>query len=261
MIEIGFYIKKFISFFLEPLGLVLTLLFFGLYSLYLKKEHKAKIFLTAAFFILMIFSYLPFANYLIQGLEAEYPKYDYKENVAYIHVLGNGHTTDPKQPISSQISDAGVKRVLEGVIIHRKIPNSKIIFTGYEGKTDVSNAFMNAKLAKELGVSPKDILINPLPKDTKEEALFTKTIVQSKPFILVTSASHMPRAMETFKSIKLYPIPAPTDFLSSKKSTLFSLPSSVKIHNMSIATHEYLGIAWNKIVIFYKKTSKLITDL
>jgi uncharacterized SAM-binding protein YcdF (DUF218 family) len=247
MIEIGFYLKKFISFFLEPIGLVLTLLFVGLYYLYLKKEHKAKIFLTAAFFMLFIFSYPPFANYLIKGLEAEYPKYDYKKNVAYIHVLGNGHTTDPKQPISSQISDAGVKRVLEGVIIHRKIPNSKIIFTGYEGKTDVSNAFMNAKLSKELGVSPKDILINPLPKDTKEEALFTKTIVQSKPFILVTSASHMPRAMMLFRSLGMHPIAAPTNFYTEKFYGYLRAPSAHALYISTVALHEYVGIVWIKL--------------
>jgi uncharacterized SAM-binding protein YcdF (DUF218 family) len=245
--ELGFLLKKFISFFIEPVGLILTLLVFGIYYFYAKNENRAEKFFLSSFILLFLFAYPPFANYLVSGLENQYAKYDYKERIEYIHVLGNSHDTDKSQPISSQISDAGVKRVIEGIIIHNHIPNSKIIFTGYEGQTDISNAQMNARLAKELNVSRSDILINPLPKDTKEEALFTKTVVGKQPFVLVTSASHMPRAMMLFESLGMHPIAAPTNFYRTEFRGYLRAPDAHALYISTIAIHEYIGIVWGKL--------------
>jgi uncharacterized SAM-binding protein YcdF (DUF218 family) len=245
--SLGFFLKKFITFFVEPLGLVVTLLLLGLYLLHVKRYRVAKITFSLGLFLLLLFSYPPFANFLVQNLENQYQKFDLKQDVKYIHVLGNGHNTDPSQPISSQISSGGTKRVLEGVIIHKYMPNSKIIFTGYEGDTNTTNAVMNAKLANALGVKYEDMIINGKPTDTKEEALFTKTLVGNKPFILVTSATHMPRAMMLFTSLGMHPIPAPTNYYKSEFRGYLQVPKPVYFYMSSIAIHEYIGILWAKI--------------
>jgi len=245
--EFGFFLKQFISFFIQPLGMILTLLIVGIYFLYIKKEFYAKMFISFGFSLLFLFSYPPFSNFLVQNLENKYKKYDYKTKIKYIHVLGNGHNTDPTQPLSSQISDVSIKRDLEGILIHKRVENSKIIFTGYAGHTSISNAVMNAKVAKALGVKDEDIIINPKPKDTKEEALFTKSIVNSEPFVLVTSATHMPRAMMLFKSLGMNPIPAPTDFHKGKVDSYFVIPKIQYLYDSDAAIHEYIGILWTKI--------------
>ncbi|MBA1433163.1 MAG: YdcF family protein [Epsilonproteobacteria bacterium] len=247
MNELGFLLKKFISFFVEPLGLIVTLLAVGIYYFYAKNENKAEKFFLASLFLLLLFSYPPFANYLIKGLENQYPKYSYNEEVKYIHVLGNGHNADAMQPLSSRISDAGIKRDIEGIIIHKHMPDTKIIFTGYEGKTDISNAQMNAALAQELNVSRSSLLINPLPKDTKEEALFTKTVIGDASFILVTSATHMPRAMMLFESLGMHPIAAPTAYYTSEFQGWMRAPTARSFYLSTIAIHEYIGIAWEKL--------------
>ncbi|MCK9453665.1 MAG: YdcF family protein [Sulfurimonas sp.] len=244
-VEFGFYLKKFITFFVEPLGLVLALFVLGLYFLFRDKKSFSKLFLSLAFGLLLLFSYQPFSNFLVKNLENSHPKYEYKEAVKYIHVLGSGHNTDSSQPLSSNISDSGIKRVLEGVLIHKKIPNSKLVFTGYKGSTDVSNATMNAKLALSLGVKEEDMIINPGPKDTKEEALFLRTVVGSEKFVLVTSATHMPRSMRLFESLGLNPIAAPTDFHKDETSSYFAEPDIGSLENSKIAIHEYLGILWS----------------
>ena len=245
--DIGFLLKKFVSFFVEPYGMILSLFAIGLLFLFFKKNTKAKGFLVLSFTILFLYSYQPFSNYLVSNLENKYHKYDYKQNVKYIHVLGGGHTTDISQPISSQIGEAGIKRDLEGIIIHKHMKGSKIIFTGFEGSTNTTTAQMNANLAIALGVDKKDIIINGTPKDTKEEAMFTKSLLGSEPFILVTSATHMPRAIELFKSLGLNPIPAPTDFHKNNFRGYLIAPDLGCLNNSQRAIHEYLGILWNKI--------------
>lgn len=245
--ELGFMLKKFITFFIEPYGMVFSLFVLGLYALFIKKEKIAKIFLSLSFGFLFLFSYPPFANFLITKLENQYPKYDYKTQVRYIHVLGSGHNTDPSQPLSSQIGGASVKRDLEGILIHKSLKNSKIIFTGYEGSTNVATAIMNARLAEALGVKKENLLVNPKPKDTKEEAIFTKSIVGDEAFILVTSATHMPRSMMLFKSLGLNPIPAPTNFYKNEYSGYFKVPNIDSFEKSQIAMHEYWGILWSKL--------------
>jgi len=245
--EIGFYLKKFITFFVEPYGMIFSLLILGLYFLFLKKEILTKIFLSLSFTLLFLFSYPPFSNFLVKNLEIRYPKYDYSHKITYIHVLGGGHNTDETQPLSSQIGNASVKRVLEGILIHKQVDNSKLIFTGYEGSTDTPTAIMNAKLAQALGVKRENIIINPKPKDTKEEALFTKTILDDEKFVLVTSATHMPRSMMLFNSLGLNPIPAPTNFYKNDRKDLFQAPNIHSLANSQIAVHEYIGILWSKL--------------
>lgn len=245
--DLGFFLKKFITFFVEPFGIVFTLFVIGLVLLYIKKEFQSKIVLTMSLFFLFLFSYPPFANLLVQNLETQYPKYDYKQDIKYIHVLGSGHNTDETQPLSSNIGDAGTKRVLEGVIIHKRVKDSKIIFTGHSGKTDTTNAVMNSRLALALGVDKNDMIIFGDPKDTKEEAMFTKTIVNEKPFVLVTSATHIPRAMMLFRQEGLNPIAAPTAYHKSDFRGYLRAPTPKHFYISTVAMHEYIGIIWTRI--------------
>lgn len=246
--ELGFLLKKFVTFFVEPFGIVFTLFILGLLFVYLKKEIYSKIFLSLSLFFLFLFSYPPFANFLVQNLETQYPKYKYKTDIEYIHVLGGGHNTDMMQPLSSQLNDAQTKRVLEGIIIHKQIPNSKIIFTGYSGRTNIANAVMNSKLALALGVEKSSMIINTDPKDTKEEAIFTKTIVGSKPFVLVTSATHIPRSMLLFQEQGLNPIAAPTAYYTSDFLGYLRVPTTKYFYISTVAIHEYIGILWMKTI-------------
>lgn len=245
--EFGFLLKKFISFFILPYGIVFTLFALGLYFLFTKKENYAKLFLSISFLALTLFSYFPFSNALITNLENRYQKYDYTHDVSYIHVLGSGHNTDTTQPISSHLSYASTKRVLEGVIIHFKTPNSKLIFSGYKGDTEISTADMNAELAMVLGVKKENIIIASEPKDTQEEALFTKNLIGSEAFVLVTSAIHMQRSVMLFKSLGLNPIAAPTDFLKGDVLTYFQAPNATSLKNSNTAMHEYIGMFWNSL--------------
>ena len=247
--EFLFLAKKVITFLIEPLGLILTLTSIGLYFLYKSSYTKAKLFLSFSLLLLLFLSYPPVGNFLIQQLESQYSKYDYKDDdIAYIHVLGNGHYENNKWPLSSQIGNASLKRTIEGITIYKKLnkPNIKLIFTGYSGTigNNISNAEINASIARIADIGNQNIIINGEPKDTKEEVDFTKSILGGSPFILVTSASHMPRAMKLFKDVRLNPIAAPTDF-HGKDFQLLVAPTIGSFEKSRIAFHEYLGIVWS----------------
>jgi uncharacterized SAM-binding protein YcdF (DUF218 family) len=75
---------------------------------------------------MIVLAYPPFSNLLVSGLENRYSKHVSADKVDYIHVLGSGHVVDDSQPLSSQISNSGLKRVVEGVVLHKKYPDSQI---------------------------------------------------------------------------------------------------------------------------------------
>lgn len=246
--ELLFSLKKLISFFIKPYGLILLILMVGLYFLFAKKEKLSKVLLSLGVFLLLLFSYSPFSNMLVSGLEDRFVKYDYShEGIKYIHVLGSGHTSDDTQPLSSLISNSGVKRVLEGVLIHKNIAGSKLIFTGYGDKNEISNAEINKRLAISLGVNEEYIIIDETPKDTNDEAFFAKKITQGEELILVTSATHMQRSLAIFASVGLYPTPAPTDFHKKEILSYFELPCLGSLQNSQMSMHEYIGILWSKL--------------
>jgi uncharacterized SAM-binding protein YcdF (DUF218 family) len=104
--------------------------------------------------------------------------------------------------------------------------------------------------ALELGIRPDDIVLEKDSKDTKDEALFIKEMLGDERFILVTSASHMPRSLALFRKQGMDPIPSTTDFLikdNGLQKSISIFPSTDDIDMAKRAVYEYLGIAWAKL--------------
>ena len=56
-----------------------------MYFLLTNKDRLSKLFLSLSFFIVTLYSYPPFSNYLVSNLENQYPKYDYaNSDIKYI---------------------------------------------------------------------------------------------------------------------------------------------------------------------------------
>jgi uncharacterized SAM-binding protein YcdF (DUF218 family) len=125
-----------------------------------------------------------------------------------------------------------------------------LLITGGRGFDPVPEAQIMAGLAHELGVNENDILIESKSKDTEDEAHFIKPIVNKDRFILVTSASHMPRSMAIFRKLGMNPVPAPTGHKVRNSQTLNPLlffPKAENLLKSESGMHEYLGMVWAKL--------------
>ena len=232
-LETSFLIKKILASIVTPLPIGLILGFVGLWYLYKGYHKKAKIFLTIALLWITAISYSPFANLLIQPLENQYARLEeIPKDIKYILLLGGEKES----------------RAWEALRLYHQIPNSKIITSGYApfGSTTPS-AIKTAKFLQKVGVKEEDIIIQPKPRTTEEEAIEIKKRLGDEPFILITSAYHMPRAMRLFKKYGLKPTPAPTDFKIKSYDTSISLPKGRKLLQTDQAWHEHLGTFWNSL--------------
>ena len=229
--SLTFILKKFISALIMPMSIGLFLALIGLFFLYKNSFKKAKIFLTISIVWLSVVSYNPFANLLLAPLEDSYSKLEIiPKDIKYILLLGGD------QP----------NRGWEALRLYNAIPNSKIITSGYEGSGNIPEAVKTANILIALGIPSKDIIMHSKPKDTKEEAIKIKSVLNDQPFFLITSHYHMPRAIALFKKEGLYPVAAPTNLIGDKNNIL-SIPNGNNLQKTEIALHEYIGLLWSKL--------------
>ena len=171
-------------------------------------------------------------------------------DIKWVVVLGGGHFTDPKLSITDQLSEASLVRLVEGIRIHKKLPNSKLLLSGGGVFSSTSDADTMAKMAMAMGIDENDIVLESKSKDTKDQASFIHNIIGNDKFILVTSASHMARSMALFQSKGMNPIPAPTGYQVKKIQKIspsMFFPSSKGIDKMERVVYEYLGTAWARL--------------
>ena len=246
-----FILKKIVSMFIMPFPMGMFLIIVGLILLYKNRVAKAKFILLLSVVWMFFISYAPLVNSALNHFEESYPTLKQApNNVKYIFVLGGGHNTNDNHPITSQVCGASLVRLSEGIRLYRQLKGKAVIVvSGYSGMYDPTpHAKMQEKLAIALGIEKKHIIVRPKPRDTHEEALAAKELIGDEPFILVTSASHMKRAMNFFKNENLNPIPAPTQHLAELGrpfyAGFFSASAIVKSH---IVFHEMLGLIWQKI--------------
>ncbi len=227
-----FSLKKFISFFLEPFTFGFLILLLAFIFLLFNNYKKAKSILFVGLIFIFLISNSLFSNFLISPLENQYKNQKNVDisKVEYILLLGGDFES----------------RAYEVIKLSLKLKDAKIITSGYAGKMMISDALYAKNELISLGINENRIIMQEKPKDTIEEAKSIKELLNNKPFILVTSAYHMPRAMKIFQMQGLNPIAVPTDF-TVKEQKSNSYLSINDLRKVSIAIHEYIGLAWLKI--------------
>lgn len=244
-----FTLKKVIGGMLLPLPFLLLAIGAGLMLLWFSRFQKTgKVMISAGWLALFLLSLQPVADGLLRPIESRYPTWQETRKVDYIVVLGGGYTWNPEWAPSSNLISNSLPRLNEGIRLWRANPGSKLIFTGAHALTNpVSTAEAGARVAESLGVPRADIITLEQPKDTEEEALAVKRTIGNAPFLLVTSASHLPRAMIFFQRVGLDPLPAPANQLaidSPLNPWEYALPSPVWLMHSDRVGYETLGRIW-----------------
>lgn len=205
---------------------------------------------------LLLASTGPLPHLMIRSLESRYEPFQgplSREGDAPLHilVLGGGHTSDARLPANNQLSGSALGRLVEGIRIHRQHPGSLLILSGFPGKDPISNAEVMYQTALLLGVEAQSMAIIPEPENTRQEALaYREAFGDSHPLIIVTTATHIPRAMIWFRKAGLTPIPAPTNHAIKQSPTArprWWLPSPENISLVDRAVYEYAGIVQAKL--------------
>ena len=249
-----FLLKKIIAPLFFPLSLCLEILLVGVLLLWFTRRQKTgKILVTIGVVAFAALSYGVASETLLRPLEYKYPPMTDVSSVLdieWVVVLSGGSSSDAHLPIAGQLSHASLVRLVEGIRIHRKLPKSKLILSGGGAFNTVAEAKMMADVAVILGIDSKDLILESASKDTKDQARLVHKIVRDNRFVLVTSASHMPRSMALFEKRRMRPIPAPIGHRvkeCQKITPAMFFPSAGRIEKMERVFYEYLGLVWARL--------------
>lgn len=248
-----YYFRKIIGTLAMPTSVTLLLLIITcLLFIFTNYHTAAKIILVITIIFTLTISLPFFPCHYLRQLQYRYPALiNVPPDIKYIVVLGGGFYNQPKLPANSHLSPASLARLVEGLRLYREHPQATLVLSGagYGKHSQATMAAAYANTAREFGVPADKIIIEQRPHDTRQEANYISKIVKQQPFILVTSAFHMQRAMNLFEAQHTHPIPAPCGYMNdviNSRNPLRFLPSINNVFKSTVVVHEYLGSLWNK---------------
>lgn len=160
-----------------------------------------------------------------------------------IVVLGSNYTPNKTMPVTAALDEEGLARLVEAVRIQRRLPGAQLILSGGARPGHTPAALGYATLAADLAAPVAHVLT--APATTQEEAHLLVPLLGDRPFILVTSAYHMQRALEEMRRANLQPVPWCTG-AHVQESSAFAfgrwLPTSAGLRKTERALHEYAGL-------------------
>jgi uncharacterized SAM-binding protein YcdF (DUF218 family) len=249
-------LARFFTPFLMPLPLGMLFILLGLLFVLLRLRKLAAAALLCSLAALLFFGYGLPARSRLHDMERQHPPLqlaqlpdEQRQQIKFVVVLGSGHVSDPAVPETGQLGTASLYRLFEGIRLHRELPESWLVVSGGASQDDpVANAVVVGRTAQQLGVDGGRLVIEDRPRDTVEEARLLKPLLKDAPFILVTSAAHMGRAVKIFQNEGLHPLAAPTDFILKDRQRFSSgslLPSSFNLELSEQVVYEWLGSLWS----------------
>jgi uncharacterized SAM-binding protein YcdF (DUF218 family) len=244
-------LSKFIPVFVYPLGLSLALL--AVAAVLRRRSGWTRALCFSAFLLLFLFSSGTVSQLLLHSLEDRYPQHPMESipQAQAIVVLGGG-TSSPGPPGQAPGLSAASDRLLYGARLFRAGKAPLVLFAGgavplMKSRPGLSEAQGAALLLKEWAVPAQAILLEDQSRNTRENGVFSRPILQShgvSRILLVTSAFHMPRASAVFRKLGFQVIPAPADFQTGDDEGLLLrlLPDAGSLAESDLALKEWLGL-------------------
>jgi len=136
-------------------------------------------------------------------------------------VLGGGNQTIQARGGSlNQVSWTAALRLLEGARLYRLLDHPTVIVSGgiterEPGARSEGDAMRNAII--ELGVPADNVMVEAESKTTHDEAREIARMLAGRPkqpIVIVTSPTHLPRALAVFRAAGLDPIPSAAPYTS-----------------------------------------------
>ncbi|WP_210465307.1 YdcF family protein [Rufibacter roseolus] len=173
-------------------------------------------------------------------------------------IVLTGVTEVNKSPHDRVHYQEGAERILDAIQLYKMGKLKKIIISGGSGaikeveRTEASNLQQTALYASVLAA---DILLEERSRNTRENAQFTKELLQTQPhlrkLLLITSAFHMRRAKGCFEKVGLKPDTFPVDFQTHDRSFHLDdllIPNPEALQQWSKLIHEWVGYVTYKLL-------------
>ena len=245
-----FIAAQLLSFLTQPLAWVLTLFTLGL-LLQRRWRRTGTTLLWGALAVLVLQGWEPLPEALLRRLETQYPAPPQIDLSRYAGVVVLGGATESsyvweghEQPALNEAAE----RLTAALPLLQRAPQLKLLLSGGEGEL-LSKGLTEAERMRRFyasqGVPAQRLLLESAARTTYENAVLSAALPgvdKTQPWLLLTSAWHMPRSMAAFEKAGWNVTPWPTDYRTGLSTpwTHYSLAGGA--NKWRTALHEYLGL-------------------
>jgi len=241
---------KFIAF--KLLGLVFEpgslLVLVGLVGVAAGRRGRGLLVLCACGFTALLI--VPLGQWALWPLEQRFPLPAVApDSVAGIIVLGGAEEIDLTEQSGLPSFNGGMETLTTFIALSHRYPDAQLAFSGGSGTIadhHLSEADVVRQLFAQLGFT-HPVIYEGRSRDTYENAVLLKRIVQPAPgstWLLVTTASHMPRSVGCFRAAGWPVLAWPTSFkaLHGWEDTFGRIGMGARLGDLATAMHEWQGL-------------------
>jgi uncharacterized SAM-binding protein YcdF (DUF218 family) len=252
-----FFLSKFLFLFIQPFNWLLVL---SLWALLSKNKPRKKRLWVITGCLFLLFSNPLLIQEIIWKWQAE-EKALLKGEKYKAGILLTGFCSYNEKNGKGYFREAS-DRFIQTVRLYQQGHIEKIIVTGGSSKVlkndqSLKEADFVCEQLLQMGIPAEHIIKENKSRNTHENGTFTKKILDSlnikPPYLLITSATHIPRAMEVFHKTGSDPIPYPCNFAVIENKIEFPgsfLPSLKSFELWNTFMKENIGL------LIYKLTGK-----
>lgn len=249
MEQIAYVLSKVLWFPLRPGHFAVLLGFVGLAALWAGRRWGRWPVLACLLFFAMLIA-TPVNQLMLIPLEERFARpAEPPSRVDGIVVLGGAVDQNLTEARGIPTLNGAAERMTEGVALARRYPGARLVFTGGQGSMvhgNVSEADVAREFWTAMGVPPGQATYEDQARNTWDNAVLTRALVQPKPgevWLLVTSASHMPRSIGVFRKAGWEVVPWPVNYRTGRSfAALYDAPFPERLGQFEAALREWMGL-------------------
>lgn len=247
-----FIFSKLLIFLITPLVWIIVLLLYSLLSKYPNRKKKC---LRWALILAIFFSNSFLFDECSRLWEIPATRFENLKTYDAGIVLGGMSVYD--EDLDRAQFFRGVDRLIQTVELYKLGLIKKIIFTGGSGRLlhpEMKEGIYIKRYLLDMGVPESDFIIESESQNTRENALFTKVLMDKENikgnFLLITSAFHMRRSLACFNKVGIAVEPYSTDRYAGPRKYEFDhlfIPNVSIMEAWETLIHEFVGFVTYKI--------------
>jgi uncharacterized SAM-binding protein YcdF (DUF218 family) len=244
-----YYASKILWILAQPSNLLLLLVVAGALALWLERRRLAAWLLYPGAALLLITGLLPVGEWLMAPLENRFPMLaEPPDRVDGIVVLGGAIDLAVAGSRGLVAFTEGAERNVALLELAKRHPDAKLLFSGGRGEilgAGLTEADVIRAFARQHELDGR-VILEDRARNTYENAVLSKPLAAPAPgerWLLVTSASHMPRAVGVFRQAGWPVIPYPVDYRTRAGIEVPAIPDAAKRWvELDDATKAWVGL-------------------
>ncbi len=250
MTDLLFVLSKLLWLPLRPGTFALLLACVGLFLVW-RRRHGGRWLILAGLGCYLALIILPLHQWVQLPLEERFARPGQPPaRVDGIVVLGGAVDQALTEARGIPALNGAAERMTEPVALIRRHPEARLVFTGGQSSLTpggLTEADVARQLWTAMGVPPDRLVFEDAARNTHENAVLTLALVQPRAgevWLLVTSASHMPRSVGAFRQAGWEVVPWPVNYRTGRSLRVWydaSFPE--RLREFEWGFREWLGLA------------------